>query len=149
MDEGGAVRTEVAIVGSGFGGIGAAIRLRQAGVRDLREVRPHAIVTADGVEHPVDAIGFGTGFRPTDPPLAPLVRGREGHSLAAAWAGSPKAHLGTLVAGFPNLFLLLGPNTGLGHSSVVLMIEAQIEHLLLVLDQADRDAFAVLERSPG
>jgi hypothetical protein len=73
---------------------------------------------------------LGTGVRPTDPPRAAPVRGRGGRTLRDVWAGSPKAHVGTTVAGFPNLFVLLGPNTGLGHSSVVLMVEAQLAHLV-------------------
>src|SRR4030095_13192791 len=76
---------------------------------------------------------FGTGFRATDPAIAKRVRGRDGRTLAEHWQGSPKAHLGTTVTGFPNFFLLTGPNTGLGHSSMILMIEAQIEHLLAAL----------------
>ncbi|MDB4947468.1 MAG: FAD-dependent pyridine nucleotide-disulfide oxidoreductase [Gemmatimonadetes bacterium] len=96
----------------------------------IAEVREHSIVTADGVERPVDAIVLGTGFRPTDPPLAPRVHGRGGRTLADAWAGSPQAHAGTTVVGFPNLFIVLGPNTGLGHTSVVYMIEAQLDHVL-------------------
>ncbi|HEX2204695.1 MAG TPA: NAD(P)/FAD-dependent oxidoreductase [Longimicrobium sp.] len=99
----------------------------------IAEVRESSIVTEDGVEREVDAIVFGTGFRATDPLLAPHVRGREGRTLAEAWSGSPRAHLGTSVAGFPNFFILLGPNTGLGHTSVVYMIEAQIEHVLSAL----------------
>ncbi|MBL0172070.1 MAG: NAD(P)/FAD-dependent oxidoreductase [Gemmatimonadaceae bacterium] len=91
------------------------------------------IVDADGTLRPVDTIIFGTGFRPTEPPLAPHIVGRDGQSLAAAWQGSPRAYMGTTVAGFPNLFLLMGPNTGLGHSSVILMVEAQIEYVLAVL----------------
>lgn len=113
----------------------------------LREVRPRAIVDAGGVEHPADVIIFGTGFRPTDPPLAPVVRGRDGRTLAEAWQGSPKAYLGTSVAGFPNLFILLGPNTGLGHSSVVLMIEAQIAQVMLVLREMARRRVRSLEPS--
>jgi cation diffusion facilitator CzcD-associated flavoprotein CzcO len=93
-------------------------------------VRRRAIVDGSGVERPVDAIVFGTGFRPTDPPLAPRVRGRGGRTMAEVWHGSPKAHMGTTLAGFPNLFMLLGPNTGLGHNSVVYMTEAQIEHVI-------------------
>ncbi len=100
----------------------------------LATVRPGGIVTADGRAHEVDVIVFATGFRVTDPILAPLVVGRDGRSLADAWAGSPKAYMGTTVAGFPNLFLLMGPNTGLGHSSVIMMAEAQAEHVLGVLD---------------
>ncbi|MET0397386.1 MAG: NAD(P)/FAD-dependent oxidoreductase, partial [Longimicrobiaceae bacterium] len=111
----------------------------------IAEVREASIVTADGVERPTDAIVFGTGFRPTDPPLAPHVRGRGGRTLAEAWSGSPRAFLGTTVAGFPNLFMLLGPNTGLGHTSVVYMIEAQIEHLLAALRHMRRSRVAALE----
>lgn len=99
----------------------------------ITEVREHSILTSDGAERPVDAIIFGTGFRVTDPPLAKQIRGRAGATLSEVWQGSPQAHLGTTVAGFPNLFILLGPNTGLGHTSVVLMIEAQVEHLLSAL----------------
>jgi cation diffusion facilitator CzcD-associated flavoprotein CzcO len=96
----------------------------------IAEIRPRSIVTVDGVERAVDAIVFGTGFRVTDSPLAARIRGRDGRTLQDVWAGSPKAHLGTTMAGFPNLFMLLGPNTGLGHNSVVYMTEAQIEHLI-------------------
>ncbi len=96
----------------------------------ISEVRARSVVGGDGVEREVDAVILGTGFRPTDPPLAAHVRGRDGRTLRAAWAGSPQAHLGTTVSGFPNLFLLLGPNTGVGHTSVVYMMEAQIEHLM-------------------
>jgi len=99
----------------------------------IREVREHSIVDAAGAERETDAIIFGTGFRATDPPFARHVRGRGGRSLSEVWAGSPRAHLGTTVAGFPNFFMLMGPNTGLGHSSVVLMMEAQIEHTLAAL----------------
>ena len=111
----------------------------------IREVRAHSVVSRDGVERPVDAIVFGTGFVPTDPPLAPHVRGRGGRSLAEAWAGSPKAHVGTTVSGFPNLFLLMGPNTGTGHTSVVYIIEAQIEHLLAALRHLRGTGAAALE----
>jgi cation diffusion facilitator CzcD-associated flavoprotein CzcO len=96
----------------------------------IAEVRPGGIVTRDGVEHEVDTIIFGTGFHVTDLPISERVRGRDGRSLAEVWQGSPQAYRGTTVAGFPNLFLLLGPNTGLGHNSVVLMIESQIEYIL-------------------
>jgi cation diffusion facilitator CzcD-associated flavoprotein CzcO len=99
----------------------------------ITEVRPDAVVTADGAVRGVDTIIFGTGFHVTDMPIADRVRGVDGRTLADAWQGSPKAHLGTTVAGFPNLFLLLGPNSGLGHNSVVLMIEAQLQYVLEAL----------------
>ncbi len=114
----------------------------------IAEVRAHSIVTRDGTERPVDAILFGTGFQPTDPPLARHLRGRDGRTLSETWAGSPAAHLGTTVAGFPNLFLLMGPNTGLGHTSVVYMIEAQIEHLLGALEHMRRHGLHALEPRP-
>lgn len=114
----------------------------------IREVRASSIVTEDGVEHEVDTIIFGTGFRVTDPPIASRVRGRNGQTLADVWRGSPKAHLGTTIAGFPNLFLLLGPNTGLGHSSVVLMIEAQLELVLGALRYLREAKVAAIEPKP-
>src|SRR5581483_1323699 len=95
----------------------------------IAEVKADAVVDGDGVAHPVDTIIFATGFQVTDPPISHRVRGRDGRTLAETWRGSPKAHLGIGVAGFPNLFMLLGPNTGLGHNSVLLMIEAQIAYL--------------------
>ena len=114
----------------------------------IAEIRARSIVTTDGVERAVDAIVFATGFRPTAPPLASGVRGRDGRTLAEAWSGSPSAHLGTTVAGFPNFFLLLGPNTGLGHTSVVYMIEAQVEHVLDALRHMARAGVDALEPTP-
>ena len=96
----------------------------------IAEVRARSIVAADGSEREVDAIVLGTGFHVTDIPAARRVRGRDGKLLDDLWHGSPRAHLGTSIAGFPNLFFLLGPNTGLGHSSMVYMIESQIAHVV-------------------
>jgi cation diffusion facilitator CzcD-associated flavoprotein CzcO len=107
------------------------VELVTAGVR---EVRAHSIVDGDGVERPVDAIVFGTGFRVTNIPAAHRVRGRGGKLLDDLWHGSPRAYFGTSIAGFPNLFFLLGPNTGLGHSSMVYMIESQIAHVMAALE---------------
>ena len=111
----------------------------------LDRIGPHSITTVDGRTHEVDVLILATGFRATDPVLAPLVIGRHGRSLADAWQGSPKAYMGTTVAGFPNLFILAGPNTGLGHSSVVLMTEAQIEHVLGVLALAQSQGVRAIE----
>jgi cation diffusion facilitator CzcD-associated flavoprotein CzcO len=111
----------------------------------VAEVREHSVVGVDGTERHVDTIIFGTGFRVTDQPLAAHVRGRGGLTLEAAWEGSPRAHLGTTVNGFPNLFILLGPNTGLGHTSVVYMIEAQIELLVNALGYMAQSGAAEIE----
>ena len=102
----------------------------------IAEIREHAIVTADGTERAVDTIIYGTGFHVADMPVGEWVEGRGGVKLADAWAGSPKAYLGTATHGFPNLFFLLGPNTGLGHSSVVYMMESQLAYVLGALRAA-------------
>ena len=104
----------------------------------VAEVRERSIVTGGGEEVPVDAIIFGTGFNVTDMPVARYVRGREGRSLDEHWQGSPRAHLGSTIPGFPNLFMLLGPNTGLGHSSMVYMIESQVAHVIGALAEMRR-----------
>jgi cation diffusion facilitator CzcD-associated flavoprotein CzcO len=96
----------------------------------IEEVRPRSVVSKDGVEREVDAIIFGTGFHVTDMPVAKYVRGRDGRTLDEIWQGSPRAYLGTSIPGFPNMFLLLGPNTGLGHNSMVYMIESQVAHVM-------------------
>ncbi len=111
----------------------------------IREVRPRTIVTTDGREHAVDVILFGTGFHVTDIPFGKYVRGRAGRSLDEVWNGSPEAHLGTTVAGFPNFFILLGPNTGLGHTSIVYMIESQIAHIIGALRYMRDHAVTTLE----
>jgi cation diffusion facilitator CzcD-associated flavoprotein CzcO len=94
------------------------------------EVRPHSVVDAEGREHHVDTIVFGTGFHVTDQPIASRLRGRDGRLLSEVWGPSPQAYLGATVTGFPNLFLMLGPNTVLGHTSVIYMIEAQVAYVL-------------------
>ena len=114
----------------------------------VREVRPNSVVGPDGVEREVDAIVFGTGFQVTEMPAAELVVGRDGRALSEVWSGSPKAHRGATVPGFPNLFLLLGPNTGLGHSSMVYMVESQIAYVLDALRTMDERHAAVAEVQP-
>ncbi|MGY1741642.1 MULTISPECIES: flavin-containing monooxygenase [unclassified Blastococcus] len=112
----------------------------------VAEVRPHAVVDADGAEHEVDAVVYGTGFRAMDIPLAHRLVGREGRTLREEWDdGGVRAHRGTTVAGFPNLFLLLGPNTALGHTSVVLMIEAQIGYVVRALRTLQETGTGALE----
>jgi cation diffusion facilitator CzcD-associated flavoprotein CzcO len=100
----------------------------------LAEVRGQTVVAADGTEAEVDAIILGTGYHVTDIPFADHVQGREGAILQDVWAGSPRAYLGTSIPGFPNFFMLLGPNTGLGHSSMVYMIESQVAHVLQAIE---------------
>jgi cation diffusion facilitator CzcD-associated flavoprotein CzcO len=116
----------------------------------ISAVLPRAVVTTapDGTrtEHPVDTIVFGTGFRVTDPPVAERVSGRDGRSLSEHWGdGGMRALHGATVAGFPNLFLLVGPNTGLGHTSIVFVIETQVGYLLDLLGRLDTAGMAAFE----
>jgi cation diffusion facilitator CzcD-associated flavoprotein CzcO len=112
-------------------------------------VEVDAIVTTDGKRREVDAIILGTGFRATDRPIAHRLTGREGVTLAQAWSDGMSAYRGTTVTGFPNLFLLLGPNTTLGHSSQTLMIEAQIAYVLDALNTMSKRGLASVEVQAG
>lgn len=104
----------------------------------IAQVTERGLVTRDGVEHEFDAVVYGTGFQVADL-LTPLdIRGAGGLSLNSAWQAGSEAYLGTLVSDFPNLFLLLGPNTGLGHNSMVFMIESQIELVLRCVSALER-----------
>jgi len=114
----------------------------------IREITETGIIDAGGAEHRVDTIIFGTGFHVTDPPMGHRVKGRDGRTLMEIWQGSPKAHLGMSVPGFPNAFLLLGPNTGLGHNSVLLIIEAQVKYLIRLLDHCRRNGVRTIEPTP-
>ncbi|MBP2324430.1 cation diffusion facilitator CzcD-associated flavoprotein CzcO [Kibdelosporangium banguiense] len=110
----------------------------------ISEVRPAGIVTGDGAEHQVDTIVFGTGFRTTDHPGFARLHGRDGRSLAEVWDGGPRAHLGTTVAGFPNFFLLLGPNSVV-YTSQVVTIEAQVAYILSCLNGMERAGLSTIE----
>ncbi|MGB2645831.1 MAG: NAD(P)/FAD-dependent oxidoreductase [Candidatus Acidiferrum sp.] len=111
----------------------------------IAEIRERSIVTVDGVERPVDVLIFGTGFRATEPLIGIRLVGRDDVEIHDAWRERMGAYLGVTVAGFPNFFLLLGPNTGLGHNSVVLMIEAQVRYLVSCLKLIKRRKRRVLE----
>ncbi len=111
----------------------------------VAEIRAHSVVAADAVERAADVIIAATGFRVGDPPASHHIRGRDGRTLADHWSGRPQAYKGTTIAGFPNLFMMLGPHTGLGHTSVLLMIESQIGYLLGALRAMDEGQIAVLE----
>jgi cation diffusion facilitator CzcD-associated flavoprotein CzcO len=114
----------------------------------ITEVREHSVVDGAGVEREVDTIILGTGFHVTDLPIADRVRGRDGRTLAEHWDGSLEALRGTTVKGFPNLFFVLGPNTGLGHTSVVLMAEAQAGYIRQALEHIERTGVAAIEPRP-
>ena len=97
----------------------------------IREVLPHSIVAADGSEHEVDTIIWATGFRTVDPPFLGRLIGRDGRSLLESWKDNPRAYMGTSAAGFPNAFMMWGPNAGTGCNFV--MVEAQLNYTVEAL----------------
>ncbi|NUP68952.1 MAG: NAD(P)/FAD-dependent oxidoreductase [Nonomuraea sp.] len=94
------------------------------------EIRPRSIVDATGAEHEADVIVYGTGFKVVDTLQDQRIIGRNGLKIQDAWQDGIATYLGITTSGFPNLFFLLGPNTGLGHNSVVFMIESQVRYVL-------------------
>ncbi len=113
--------------------------------RAITQVTPTAIVDQSGEAHPVDVIVLGTGFQATSPIPEGLIVGKDELDLGRLWAGGPKAYKGTAVHGFPNFFMLLGPNTALGHNSVLLMIEGQIRYIVQALKQMRKHHWQEIE----
>ena len=126
----------------------AAVRQTNVEVVDagVQEVVVDGLIDARGRHHQLDAIVWATGFEVHEPPFAPWVHGQGGQTLSERWRGSPRALLGTMVAGFPNLFVMTGPNTGLGHSSMIVMMEAQIDLILGALQTLERGAKTIEPR---
>ncbi len=124
--------------------------------RDNVSVIPHGvdridgpdIIATDGSRTPADILIWGTGFHVTDAVQRLDIRGTDGLSLQDAWADGMQANLGTAIAGFPNFFMLLGPHTGLGHNSVVLMIEAQVAHIGRVLAEMQHTGLSAIAPNP-
>ena len=114
----------------------------------IAEVRAHSIVTRDGTVRDVDTIIFGTGFAVTKPAIAERIRGKDGRTLAEHWSTSMQAYKGTTVAGFPNFVMMTGPNTGLGHNSMVFMIESQLNYVLGALRSLDEHRARTFEIRP-
>ncbi len=106
------------------------------------------VLTENGLRVPLDILIFSTGFHVADNALPIEIVGRDGLTLSQAWEGGMEAYYGTSVAGFPNLFLLLGPNSGLGHNSVVLMAEAQIRYCIDALRTMRREGLCEIDLHP-
>jgi cation diffusion facilitator CzcD-associated flavoprotein CzcO len=112
----------------------------------IAEVRENAIVTSDGTVREVDAIVVATGFYVTDSPTYELIIGKDGRSLADVWREQgQQAYKGATVHGFPNLLFVIGPNTGLGHSSMVYMAESHVNYLASALTEMDRYGLATFD----
>jgi cation diffusion facilitator CzcD-associated flavoprotein CzcO len=112
----------------------------------IREVDGRSIITQDGTAREVDAIVVATGFHVTDSPMFDVVCGSDGRSLSQTFADKGmRAYKGATIAGFPNLFVLIGPNTGLGHTSMVYMIESQLNYVVDAINTIKRCDIARLE----
>jgi len=107
------------------------------------------VLASDGVVRPAEVVIAATGFHVTDSPVTQRIRGRDGRTLFEHWDGRPHALRGTSIAGFPNLFMLLGPHTGLGHTSVLLMIEAQLGYVLAAIRAMATHGVEVVEPRAG
>lgn len=114
----------------------------------IREVSEHGVITADGHEHAADVLIYGTGFAASDF-LAPMrIRGLGGRELNQAWKEGAEAYKGISVNGFPNLFILYGPNTNLGHNSIIYMLESQFPYVLSCLQQLQQGVRYLDVRAP-
>lgn len=114
----------------------------------IQSITAHGVVTADGREHPVDALIYGTGFAATDF-LAPMqIKGLRGVELNQAWRDGAEAYKGISVSGFPNLFLLYGPNTNLGHNSILYMLESQFAYVLNCLGALQQQGLRYMDVKP-
>lgn len=118
------------------------VRLETSGIARAVE---DGVVTEDGTVHPLDVIVMCTGFEATDLPIAHRVFGRDGLALSEHWSDGMRAYATTAVHGFPNLWMINGPNTGLGHNSSVYMTEVQIDHIMGALTHMASSGTGVLE----
>jgi cation diffusion facilitator CzcD-associated flavoprotein CzcO len=126
--------------------------LRRANVElvtsGIERITKGGIATRDGRHRPLDAIVYATGFETTSF-LAPIeIEGLGGRKLHEVWRDGAEAYLGVCTSGFPNLFMLYGPNTNLGHNSILFMIEAQVRYILECLQELGRSGRASLEVRP-
>lgn len=110
---------------------------------DIERITENAIVTADGKAHEVDAIVYSTGFSTTSYLTALNVIGRDGLHIRDAWSDGAQAYLGMNTAGFPNLFMLYGPNTNQG--SILFMLERQVDYILRQIRRMDDENLAWID----
>lgn len=111
----------------------------------ISEVTATGVVDSEGKHHDVDVIIYGTGFQATDFLTPMTITGRDGIALNDAWKDGAEAYLGITVNGFPNLFMLYGPNTNLGHNSIIYMLESQIHYVQQCIAAIDSQKLRSLE----
>jgi cation diffusion facilitator CzcD-associated flavoprotein CzcO len=114
----------------------------------IASVTEDAIVTTDGRSRPVDAIILATGFETTRFLVPMRIEGREGRVLDEVWKDGAEAYLGLTVAGFPNFFMLYGPNTNLGHNSIIFMLECQVAYILRCIEALRAQDLAWIDVKP-
>ncbi|MEV0688216.1 NAD(P)/FAD-dependent oxidoreductase [Nocardia sp. NPDC050378] len=113
--------------------------------RGIDHITENAVVMADGTRHELDVLIVSTGFEASDLPIARRIRGRDGLLLADHWADGEQAYACSTVNGFPNLFIMNGPNSGLGAGSIIFVIESQIDYILGALDYLGRNGYTRIE----
>jgi cation diffusion facilitator CzcD-associated flavoprotein CzcO len=114
----------------------------------IERIAPGGVVTADGVTRPADVIVYGTGFKAVELLTPMQVTGRGGERLQEAWRDGAQAYLGITVSGFPNFFMLYGPNTNLGGNSIIYMLESQIGYVLSAVQALEAQRLAWLDVRP-
>lgn len=111
----------------------------------IAEITPTGIRTTDGQDLALDVIVYSTGYDATDGVISYPVTGRGGRTLAQAWAEYPRAYLGTAAPGFPNFFVVTGPNTGIGHTSAIFVIEAQMNYIMKSIEALKKSGKQAVE----
>ncbi|WP_288109169.1 NAD(P)/FAD-dependent oxidoreductase [Limnobacter sp.] len=114
----------------------------------IAEINERGIVTQSGEQIDLDCIVYSTGYDATDGVISYPVIGRDNTRLSDVWSEYPRAYLGTTVPGFPNLFIVTGPNTGIGHTSAIFVIEAQMHYIMQALDRVQKGNAAAIEVKP-
>lgn len=118
---------------------------RDQGIKRITET---GIETQDGQKLDLDLIIWSTGYDATDGVISYPVIGRGGRTIADVWAEYPRAYLGTTIPGFPNLYIVTGPNTGIGHTSAIFVIEAQMEYIMRSLQSVQKKGARAIDVTP-
>jgi cation diffusion facilitator CzcD-associated flavoprotein CzcO len=114
----------------------------------ISSIDQQGITTSDGKHRPVDVIIYCTGFYAAENVLQFDIIGKEGRNLDQEWQDGAEAYLGTAVSGYPNMFIIVGPNTGLGHNSMIYMIESQVHYIMEALKYARKNDVQLLDVKP-
>jgi cation diffusion facilitator CzcD-associated flavoprotein CzcO len=111
----------------------------------IERIEGNSVISKDGTRTDVDVLILATGFEAAEFPAQFKVRGRNGVLLSDQWKNGPEAFLGTTVSGFPNMFFIIGPNTGLGHSSMILMMEAQVKYIISCIRELEKQGATAMD----